>query len=58
MSLFGDFELQVSACYGHHQVPLNNTNIETALSEREGLPLHDGVKIYSTAYIKYTALRI
>jgi hypothetical protein len=58
ISLFGNFELQVSACYDHHEAPLKLTNIETALSEREGFPLHDGVKIYSTVYIKYTALHI
>jgi hypothetical protein len=41
ISLFGDFELQVSACYGHHQATLNIMNIETLLSEREGLQLHN-----------------
>jgi hypothetical protein len=51
MSLFGDFVLQVSACYGHHQAALKNMNIETVLSEREGLPLHNGVKIYSILYL-------
>jgi hypothetical protein len=28
-------------------------NIETLLSEREDLPLYNGVKIYSIVYIKY-----
>jgi hypothetical protein len=51
ISLFGDSELQVSACYGYHQAPLRNMNIETPLSEREGLPLHNGVKIYIIIYI-------
>jgi hypothetical protein len=50
ISLFGDIELQVSACYGHHQAPLKNMNIETLLSEMEGLPLHNGAKIYSIVY--------
>jgi hypothetical protein len=27
------FELQVSACYGHHQAALQNMNIETELLE-------------------------
>jgi hypothetical protein len=31
ISLFGDFELQVSACYGHHKAPLKDMNIETQL---------------------------
>jgi hypothetical protein len=39
MSLFGDFELQVSACYGHHEAPLTNMNIETVRSGREGTDL-------------------
>jgi hypothetical protein len=51
MSLFGDSELQVSACYGHHQAALKNMNTETQLPEREGLPLHNGAKIYSILYI-------
>jgi hypothetical protein len=51
MSLFEDFELHVSACYGHHQAPLKNVNIETLLSERIGLPPHNGIKIYSIVYI-------
>jgi hypothetical protein len=51
ISLFGDFELQVSACYGPHQIPLKNVNIETLLSEWEGLPLQNGAKIYSIVYI-------
>jgi hypothetical protein len=46
ISLFGDFELQVSACNGHHQVALKNMNMETLLLEREGLPPHSGIKIY------------
>jgi hypothetical protein len=50
ISLFGDSELQVSACYGYHQAPLQNMNTETLLSEGEGLPLHSG--------LKYTALCI
>jgi hypothetical protein len=44
------FELQVSACYGHHQAALQNTNTETRLSERGGLPLHSGLK-YTLFYI-------
>jgi hypothetical protein len=28
-------------------------NNETQLPEREGLPLHSGVKLYSIVYIKY-----
>jgi hypothetical protein len=38
ISLFGDFELPVSACYGHSQAALKNMNIETLFSERKGLP--------------------
>jgi hypothetical protein len=44
------FELQVSACYGRHQAPLENMNIETVLSERGGPPLHNEAKIYSIVY--------
>jgi hypothetical protein len=51
ISLFRDFELLVSACCGHHQASLKNMNIETLLSEREGLPVHNGTKIYSIVYI-------
>jgi hypothetical protein len=51
ISLFGDSELQVLATYGHHQAPLENMNTETQLSEREGLPVHNGAKIYSILYI-------
>jgi hypothetical protein len=49
--LFGDFELLVSACYGHHHTPLKNMNIATLLSEGEDLPLHSGAKIYSIVYV-------
>jgi hypothetical protein len=38
ISLFGDFELQVSACYGRHQAAVKNMNIKTPLSEREAFP--------------------
>jgi hypothetical protein len=51
ISLFGDFVLKVSACYGDHQAILKNMNIETLLAGSEGLPLHNGAKIYSILYI-------
>jgi hypothetical protein len=35
--LFGDFQLQVSACYGHHQALLKNMNMAILLSEGEGI---------------------
>jgi hypothetical protein len=46
ISLFGNFELQVSACYGHHQAHLKNMNIKTLLSEREDLPFCENLFIY------------
>jgi hypothetical protein len=48
MSVYFETELPVSACCGHHQAPVQNVNIETLLSESEGLPLHSGAKMCST----------
>jgi hypothetical protein len=39
------FELQVSACYGHHEAPLKSINIETLLAETEGLQKNKFYKI-------------
>jgi hypothetical protein len=45
ISLFGDFELQVSACYGHHQAAQKYMNVKNSTFQRgEGFPLHSGLK--------------